>query len=510
MQKTEISIITLSQYHYSLHNSVFTTTMNTLLYDEPTDLSTLLADIGITTCATSTIDLLEQIIIPKNDLDAHRKQIKKIGTPVILTILDKLAMPSPINAIIKLHIKLDKPSPVQIINHSLQENEMIAAYADKYNVLYNNHATLVTYDFAKAVKHGLRVKKVGGLGKRVCYISNIEERNARYNYNPKKCRPIKSILRELFCIDQQSRTDDGLSGCTTIEELDVTHEYEITTCAPFATSLRKLIANNNWTDSLQLRDNGLQSCTSITYLSVSGNNNITTCAPFAKSLRELHVRHGGGLCDEGISMCTLIEIFDVASNKYITTCAPFAKSLRELYISGNCGLRDEGISMCTSIKILDISSNPYITTCAPFGSSLRKLIACWNDRGISDAGLCSCTSLTYLNANYNSRITTCAPFAKTLKILFVSSNGGIFAPTCSMTDAGLSLCDAITLLNASGNNKITTCAPFAQTLTILIARGSCGITNRGISTCTSITHLYCADNDNITIKKCNTRIKLLD
>jgi len=337
--------------------------------------------------------------------------------------------------------------------------------------------------------------------------------------------PFAKTLRKLSIFSSQNTcliNDDALSLCTEIEELYISCNNIITTCTPFAKSLKKLCAiihtNENY-DTIDgcknrgLTDAGLVLCTNIEILCATDNINITTCAPFAKSLKILFADGHCGITDDGLSSCTIIKRLHAQCNAKITTCVPFAQTLKILDITKyyihdtTYGITDTGLSSCTKICDLNARDNKYITTCTPFAKSLKKLDASnyyttdasiWC--GISDVGLSSCSIICELNANDNPGITTCAPFAKSLKILHASE-------LCGISDAGLSDCIAIEKLYATNNSKITTCNPFAKTLTTLDAFGNSGIADDGISKCTLITNLNASCNSKITT--CNPFAKTL-
>jgi len=258
-------------------------------------------------------------------------------------------------------------------------------------------------------------------------------------------------------------TDTGLSLCLKIVELNAQNKPQIRTCAPFAYSLKKLNASNDLDASdihcCGILDAGLSLCSIICKLNADRNSNITTCAPFAKSLKILYASEHCGISDTGLSKCIAIKKLCANDNPKITTCKPFARTLVILEAYGDSGICDEGLSRCTTITNLMVANNPRITTCAPFSKTLNKLDAsnflnliCRDDVyeycGIGDEGLTMCNSIKILQADDNQKITTCAPFAHTLKHLFANYD-------CGICDKGLQLCDALTYVSARDNDKIT-------------------------------------------------------
>jgi len=244
-------------------------------------------------------------------------------------------------------------------------------------------------------------------------------------------------------------------------------------------------------------------CAGIKYLYVSGNSGITTCAPFAKTITRVILCNPTAIGDKGLALCSNLRLLDAKNNPKITTCAPFALTLRELHADDKCGIGNDGLKLCSRLTTLYACGNINITTCAPFAKSLTKLDASMYC-GINNNGLKLCSKLKILYMKENPTITTCEPFAGTLEILDTSA----WSWNCGMSDNGLKLCSRLKYLDASGNAKITTCVPFAKTLQYLYALGNvdsdityeCGITDDGIKLCTKLTVLDSRGNNNITLK----------
>ena len=296
-------------------------------------------------------------------------------------------------------------------------------------------------------------------------------------------------------------TDDSLKLCTNIEILHATDNLRITTCTPFAKSLKILYADGEW---CAITDDGLLSCTTLQQLYVSDNAGITTCAPFANTLTILYAKNDkGGIVDAGLSLCTMICELNASNNSKITTCAPFAKSLKILHAFERCGISDAGLSNCIAIEKLWVWDNPKITTCKPFARTLNMLDA-HNNSGIDDKGLSHCASIIRLSAASNPKITTCDPFAGTLRELNAANmmghdrygNSRIY-DICGIGDAGLKMCNNIRDLCVYNNPKITTCVPFARTLHVLQASADCGISNDGLQSCYSLKYVITNGNPKI-------------
>jgi len=142
-----------------------------------------------------------------------------------------------------------------------------------------------------------------------------------------------------------------------------------------------------------LNDASIMMCTRIKMLYVSGNHNITTCAPFAKTLKYLEANDGCGIGDDGIKMCTKLKSLSVDNNCNITTCAPFANTLVKLSACGiHSKIGDAGLVRCTKIVELRANQNHNITTCAPFAATLVTLYTPY-ERGISYNSIKMCTKL---------------------------------------------------------------------------------------------------------------------
>jgi len=525
---------------------------NLLYTNADADISMLLRDIGIKTVSHKGI---KRIIAMD---DNHMDIVTQIGIKKVLTVLDKLMMAGSITTIINAHgDTVMRLPPMLIINHKLDNDDTIVAYANKYKVVHNGQV-LATDELPKAVANGMVVASIGGnlaTDRNIARCTLLRELNiVEKNDDITTLKPFAKNLKKLK-MHYSNFTDDDLAACISLEELHIecARIYEedkfgyvsrrdgvLTTCAPFAKTLRKL----SIAEFERIGDFGLQMCCSLTELDANDNKSITTCAPFAHSLRKLFARCECGINDNGLRLCKFIEKLDARSNPKITTCKPFAKSIyalsigNELRVSKKCKINNKELCLCASLTYLDAGNDIKITTCGPFAKSLRilkaydtcgitdnelqkckyieelyiddnnKITTCdsfskylrklsANGRcALGDDGLCLCVSLRELHADQNAKITTCTPFAKSLRILFARNywTGGV----CGIDDDGLRLCTSIVHLNASHNWKITTCEPFAKSLRILSADTGCGISDDGLKLCSSIENLDISDNDNIT------------
>ena len=158
-------------------------------------------------------------------------------------------------------------------------------------------------------------------------------------------------------------------------------------------SLKTLCAN----DCDKMDDECIAACTQLIELGANRVDGITTCAPFAKTLKILsavsamhtrvptqrnhqfgsrtytvtYIKHG--ITDDGLKLCTNITRLRADNNISITTCAPFAMSLTILYAENDCGISDNGLTLCKNIKYLSIINNNKITTLNPFANSLQVI-----------------------------------------------------------------------------------------------------------------------------------------
>jgi len=109
------------------------------------------------------------------------------------------------------------------------------------------------------------------------------------------------------------------------------------------------------------RDIALSLCMHIRVLDASNNPIITTCKPFAASLRILYATKKCRICDAGLVLCKRIKLLDTSDNPRITTCDPFATSLVKLLAGGKCGVGDKGLHLCDRLKFLHAPCNQKIT-----------------------------------------------------------------------------------------------------------------------------------------------------
>jgi len=416
-----------------------------LLYSAPICSADVLDDIDVLIydMDRSTIDITcTDKLAAKHDAQ-FRNMITSIDPRDALSLFDKLMARQMVDRIIKLHCSSRINYGHAIVNHALPNDDIITAYSQSYRVIYNNTISPTTC-----------------LNMSVCNAIALD-----HVYNRKPQLSTKSVATSLLIpaisngmhvtkIYGPLANDNIMQFCTSLTELDATENKQITTCVPFAKSLKYLTVGYH----SKITDDGLHGCTSLSTLNIHNNNTITTCEPFARSIRKLSATgYYSSINDDKLKICTLLEELNASDNVNITTCKPFAKSLRTLYARDQCHINNDGLSGCTSLTALYIDSNSRINILTPFASTLRILSACERLCKISDASLSICTSIGELHANNNSLITTCAPFAKTLTILSANNQ-------CGISDYGLRLCQSITDISIVRNEKVTTCKPFARSL----------------------------------------------
>jgi len=553
-----------------------------LLYGPEICLVTLLRDVDIT-LRDVDITLLYGI---GQMISGNSGAITDIGIRRALEIFDKLAMSHIVNTIISSNIVPDVPIQTLIINHCVTAcDDIVSAYADGYRIVYNNivHEPLSSTGatITRALKNNIYVKKMCNNemnDRTICLCQSLDElladntriipkftavtvvenrtlsakrRIYKKTYNDEDIRQLSDVritisanlrlapsCRKLTTIGP-CISDNEIYPCIMLEKLDAQNNYAITTCEPFATSLKKLNASGN----CGITDDGLRLCNNITDLNADRNGKITTCAPFAQTLITLSIQATSGICDKGLIACTHIERLNIIRNSRITTCAPFAKTLIKLSAYDANNLTYDGICDCTAIRELLLGSNSGIAALPLLSTqSLNKLSIidtvqytnldqCYNlhelcvtsnqcsvltdlpspekchtlgicaqssssATTISDTHLVPFVNIKELSANDLPSITSCKPFATSLRTLRASGN------MCGINDHGLSSCTNIITLFASRNPCITSCKPFAISLRTLHANGYvCGISNESILLCVNIHTLSANDNPKISTCK---------
>ena len=446
-------------------------------------------------------------VIPKKVTNLLRDNLQ-YDSDILISTFDKLCMPDIISTLLQLPATNAITNNTAVIHHNLSTTKIVNNHnnnnplSTKYSPVFNNcinthrdqqysHKSLQS-----AIDDGLVITNFecgsDTDNDTINKMVSLSELCIRNNTKITSCNAIAKSLRVLdiqgYCpslymiripASRQNTnriTNEGLQLCVNITKLNVHNNKEIYTCAPFARSLRTLIASGT---DCRIQDYSISTCILIEELHVDNNSRITTCKPFASTLHTLSVSgRECGVGDKAISSCNKIRVLNATSNAKIKTCVPFANSIRVLHARKSCGISSPYLQKCKYITELDASDNWRITTCEPFARSLKTLIA-FGCCKITDEGLKNCTQITDLRVNDNTPITTCAPFAKSLVRLSAIGE-------CNITDDSIKMCMSIVELCACNNKNITTCAPFAKTLTVLNATGTCGITRKGIAQCTHI------------------------
>jgi len=228
----------------------------------------------------------------------------------LLSRSDKLMMSDVLNVTIKENKK--RRTNAQIINHTLNINNIIAAYGKGYKLLHNNTATVHlnnANEANKAIMNGMIIKNMQ-VGSSICdgdirYCKNIEKLQLGINCRIASCAPFAKSLRTLITIGTSQISNYGICMCTLLENLNANNNEKITTCEPFAQSLRTLSAYK----LCGITDAGLYLCKNIHTLYANFNEKITTCEPFAQSLRTLsclrHTDHAASPTGDCIIVQTL-------------------------------------------------------------------------------------------------------------------------------------------------------------------------------------------------------------
>jgi len=273
-----------------------------------TEFETFMRDVDI----DGSDDLLSDIRdIIYGDPDSIADVLNTATVEPVIMILDKLALRPTIDRVIKLGIRTTALHHY-IINHGLNNKDKISGYSNGYTLVYNARITTKSNNTSTSTLTPISIPE-----------------------------PFATTLHTLSAKCISTISDISLKFCTNIAELNITDNEYVTTCAPFAKSLQILHAKLTTSKFMthiflqnkynMIGDDGLSSCTTIRELYVDNNKFITTCAPFATSLRKLSAKQTSGIRDDGLRLCNNLMHLIINDNRKITTCAPFAKSLRILH-----------------------------------------------------------------------------------------------------------------------------------------------------------------------------------
>jgi len=202
--------------------------------------------------------------------------------------------------------------------------------------------------------------------------ARIQTFNTLYN-NDLSLAPFAKTLKKLTVSYPSVMSNQNLAHCNIIKILYAQNNANITTCKPFAKTLRILDASGN---SCMIDDAGLKLCTNIKHLNHADNKWITTYEPFAKTLQVLSTGQHDikypfplqmGNYDIMLSRCTKLRELYIyghisGMSKYlreveISECTPFARTLVILYIEGQCKLTDDKLKMCVNLKLVQSRGN---------------------------------------------------------------------------------------------------------------------------------------------------------
>ena len=116
-------------------------------------------------------------------------------------------------------------SPYVIINHTLDMRKIVLAYVDGYKILYNNTITnIYLEDVNAAVQNGMYIKNMThwygiNCDADIANCTNITKLDVSTNCKITTCDPFAKSLKILHVCHLSSITDDRLTLCTNIEEL---------------------------------------------------------------------------------------------------------------------------------------------------------------------------------------------------------------------------------------------------------------------------------------------------
>jgi len=381
---------------------------------EYTDLSILLNDINIHD-DDNNVATIFALLRCGYVVDRKLVQIiatAKISIDRILFICDELAAYDIVYGIIRLGKLLNSISEDQIINYTKSNRanyfDMIHAHCIGYKIIMPDNLVRNTFyngnlinDIITAYNNGLYSQHIMLHGIELCNCDitknniyskimkdEIIEATIIPNYTANNLQIGQFVLNvmglfpdikkmHVHCVRENSHDKSTICVCDNTLRLVQNIESLTTNC---------------------IDQQILNMFVNLTHLDASHNNCITTCEPFAKTLRVLDASFST-LDDRGLKLCTNIKHLTARNNKNITTCRPFP-NLRFLDASESC-IDDYGLIMCTRIRKLIICesySGRKITTCAPFASTL-KILCVGNSSTITTTGLSACTKLKVIHCN---------------------------------------------------------------------------------------------------------------
>lgn len=173
-------------------------------------------------------------------------------------------------------------------------------------------------------------------------------------------------------------SDAGVQRCLALEELNIRHNYGVTTVNHLS-HLRVL----NATDCL-LDD--ITNCRRLKKLVVCNNRRIK-CLNHLTHLEELHLE-GDAITDDGIRGCINVKRLYLYDASNITSLNHMTHLEVLVMPEWRSGVTDAGIANCHHIRVLDIHDNPKITTLNHLVHLEVLDIGGWRSK-IADAGIAS-------------------------------------------------------------------------------------------------------------------------
>jgi len=326
-----------------------------------TDLSMLLYDLNIPEDASHIFTLLTTY-----DIATFKDILMQLDVERALIICDELGASQIINNIMNMLPKLEYIMTSQIINNNVCDHTLLTAYRYGYRLLPNNLTIDNTYLPLSEQQNLINNSSVPYINELVLTLP----------YPQLTSVTMKNIKK----ISYEKLTDGALrmlSALDTVEDIYVRDSYY----CDFYKGCRDNFADFCFPRSVgvlhvpDITDRNIALCVGLRELYAYGCEYVTTCTPFAKSLRILDASERCGISDIGLRQCTHIKKLYACNNNRITTCKPFAKSLKVVDASFACGITNFGLTMCKNIKHLVACNNSRITTCVPFANTIRTLDA---------------------------------------------------------------------------------------------------------------------------------------
>jgi len=492
-------------------------------HNKPIRLSTLLADLDIQLSVEMVaIDKLRNVV-NCNDTNSIGHILRKYDVAkLLLPTLDKLAITTVINVVLKNSRLGDAPRSISIINHTLPDNDIRHIVTCGFRLL--SKGKFVDDNLDSAIQIGLHVtdlhfdehatydnfKHAFDICKNLTSVNfnypRTPNQHAYYNI-PTICHPLSTSLK-IFNAHMKMVSRDTLTHCGNIEDLRITVVNDTLpgkccmSVAPFAHSLKRVCISYRSAKRAPyyscgkvddaLRD--LKLCIKLEDIIIRCDDSVELeiHPSFAHSLRTLILDANRNMVNcKNVDTCTNLRSFHCNCKLVLESAVggvvQFPNSLRDLSVStASDAVSDVNLSNCTSIARLTICGINNITSCAQFGRTLLRLdashIISSSTMQLNNIGLRNCISIISLDVSENPYITTCNPFAKSLSVLRCCGNSGI-------SDKSLLRCGSIILLDSGRNNGVTNCGSFAHCIKFLKVDDSLTFDINSLAECTSIEYL---------------------